>query len=95
LIRIKPDQRVAQWLRDADDTALYLSAISIGEVCKGFTIHPEAHRRASLRNWLDDTLRPWFAGRILPVNEAITIVTRNVKDFEDLGVNILNPWEVA
>ncbi|HEV1285979.1 MAG TPA: type II toxin-antitoxin system VapC family toxin [Bryobacteraceae bacterium] len=72
LIRIKPDARVAQWLRDADDGSLFLSVISIGEVCKGFTIHPEEHRRDILRKWLDETLRPWFAGRILPVSEAIS-----------------------
>jgi predicted nucleic acid-binding protein len=72
LIRIKPDQRVAQWLRNADDDTLYISVISIGEVCRSFTIHPEEHRRISLRKWLDDTLRPWFAGRILPVSEAVS-----------------------
>jgi predicted nucleic acid-binding protein len=72
LIRIRPDPRVAQWLRDADDNTLYLSVISIGEVCKGFTVHPEAHRRGILRQWLDETLRPWFAGRILPVSEEIS-----------------------
>jgi predicted nucleic acid-binding protein len=71
-IRIKPDPRVALWLRDANDDSLYLSVISIGEVCKGFTIHPEEHRRDILRKWLDDTLRPWFAGRVLPVTEAIS-----------------------
>jgi predicted nucleic acid-binding protein len=108
---------------------MYLSVITIGEVCKGFTIHPEEHRRASLREWLESELRPWFAGRILPISEAIaerwgvlegqsqlqgltisapdgliastalehelTIVTRNVKDFEGLGVTILNPWDIA
>jgi predicted nucleic acid-binding protein len=80
-----------------------------------------------LRKWLDTTLRPWFAGRILPVSEGVcerwgilegqcqlkgltlnvpdgliaatalehelTIVTRNVKDFTGLGVQIFNPWE--
>jgi predicted nucleic acid-binding protein len=71
LIRIGPDPRVAQWLRNADDNKLHLSVISIGEVCKGFTIHPEERRRDILRKWLDETLRPWFAGRILPVSEAI------------------------
>ena len=72
LIRIRPDPRVAQWLREADDDSLYLSVISIGEVCEGFTIHPEERRRDILRKWLDETLRPWFAGRILPVTETIS-----------------------
>jgi predicted nucleic acid-binding protein len=72
LIRMRPDPRVAQWLRDADDNMLYLSVISIGEVCKGFTVHPEEHRRVILRRWLDDTLRPWFAGRILPISEPVS-----------------------
>ncbi len=128
LTRIKPNARVAQWLDEADDNLLYLSVISIGEFCKGFTVHPEEHRRASLRQWFDDTLRPWFGGRILLVSEEIserwgvlegqcqlngvtlntpdgliaatalehdlTLVTRNVKDFEGLGVTLLNPWEM-
>lgn len=71
MIRIRPDPRVAQWLRDADDNTLHLSVISVGEVCKGFTVHPEEHRRVILRKWLDETSRPWFAGRILPVSEEI------------------------
>jgi predicted nucleic acid-binding protein len=125
LTRPQPDPRVAQWLEDTDDELMYLSVITIGEVCKGFTVHPE--ERASLRQWLEDDLRPWYAGRILPISEAIgerwgvldgecqlkgltlsapdgliaataleqdlTVVTRNVKDFTGLGVAVLNLWE--
>jgi len=25
----------------------------------------------------------------------LTLVTRNVKDFEDLGLSILNPWDAT
>ena len=94
--------------------------VSLGEILKGVTILPESRRREELQQWLDDTLRPWFSGRILPVTERIagrrqligktitvpdgfiaatalhhdlTIVTRNRKDFQDLGVPVLNPWE--
>ncbi len=72
LTRLKPEPRVAQWLEDSDDEALYLSVISIGEICKGLTVHPEEHRRAHFKEWLNHTLRPWFAGRILPVSETIS-----------------------
>jgi predicted nucleic acid-binding protein len=71
LTRPLPDPRVAQWLEDTDGDLMYLSVISIGEVSKGFTVHPERHRRASLRQWLENELRPWFEGRILPITEAI------------------------
>jgi len=104
-----------------------MSVISIGEILKGITILAAGQRRAMLQQWLDETLRPWFEGRILPVSEAIaarwgtlsgeckvrgatlnmadgliaatalehglTLVTRNAKDFEAVGVAILNPWE--
>jgi predicted nucleic acid-binding protein len=71
LTRPQPDPRVAQWLEDTDDDLMYLSVITIGEVCKGITVHPEPHRRAGLRRWFENELRPWFAGRILPITEAI------------------------
>lgn len=72
LTRIHPDRRVAKWLENTDDNDLFFSVISIGEICKGFTVHPEEHRRASLRRWLNNTFRPWFAGRILPIGEAVS-----------------------
>ena len=68
----------------------------------------ELKKRTQLQECLDDTLRPWFAGRILPITEPIAermliaatalehnlaVVTRNVKDFAGFGVPIFNPWE--
>ena len=67
LTRPQPSPRVTQWLEDTDDELMHISVITIGEVCKGITVHPEAHRRDWLRQWLENEVRPWFAGRILPV----------------------------
>jgi predicted nucleic acid-binding protein len=127
LTRPRPQPSVVQWLEKADNKQLYMSVISVGEILKGITILAAGQRRAMLQQWLDETLRPWFEGRILPVSEAIaarwgtlsgectvrgatlnmadgliaatalehglTLVTRNAKDFEAVGVAILNPWE--
>jgi predicted nucleic acid-binding protein len=38
---------------------------------KGIAKLPESKKRTQLQEWLDSTLRPWFAGRILPVTVAI------------------------
>ncbi len=67
LTRPNPDPRVAKWLDETDDDLMYLSVITIGEVCKGITIHPEPHRRVGLRRWFENELRPWFADRVLPI----------------------------
>jgi toxin FitB len=71
MTRPRPQSSVAGWLDDADDEQLFFSVVSIGEILKGITLLPESKRRGELQLWLDETLRPWFQGRILPVNEPI------------------------
>src|ERR1035438_596305 len=71
MTRPHPQPSVTEWLDDADDDQLYFSVVSLGEVLKGVTVLPEGNRRRELQRWLDETLRPWFQGRILPVNEPI------------------------
>jgi toxin FitB len=71
LTRPKSDPQVEKWLDEADDEQLFFSVISLGEIFKGLTILPESKRREQLQRWLDETLRPWFQGRILPVSEPI------------------------
>ena len=129
LTRPRPDSRVLAWLKTVSDDQLYLSVITLGEFRKGFTVARDPLRQAWLERWLEEELLPWFAGRILPVDETIaeqwgtldgerqlrgvtlntadgliaataighglTLVTRNVRDFAGLGVDILNPWETG
>jgi predicted nucleic acid-binding protein len=71
MTRSRPQASVSRWLDEADDNQLYFSVVSLGEILKGVTILPEGMRRMELQQWLDGTLRPWFQGRILPVNEEI------------------------
>ena len=52
LTRSQPDPRVAQWLEDTDHDLMHISVITIGEIAKGIRLHPEAHRRARLRQCL-------------------------------------------
>lgn len=71
LIRPKPEQRVVSWLERLDENLLYLSALTLGEIRKGITALAGSGRRARLEVWLETGLRPRFAGRILPVDEAV------------------------
>ena len=67
----QPAPQVAQWLKNMDSEQLFFSVISLAEICKGISKLPESKKRAQIQAWLDSTLRPWFAGRILPVTERI------------------------
>ncbi len=71
LTRPKSDPGVENWLNNADNEQLFLSVISLGEIFKGITILPESKRRQKLQRWVEETLRPWFDGRILPVSERV------------------------
>lgn len=108
---------------------MYFSAISLGEVRKGTALLSPGGKRRELELWIEQTLRPWFAGRVLPVTDIIaerwgvltaehrlkgrpvgmadgliaatamehglTVVTRNIKDFSGLGIQVVNPWEAG
>jgi toxin FitB len=71
LTRPRSDPRVEKWLDDEDDTQPFLSVVSLGEIFKGVTILRDSKRRQQLQQWVENTLRPWFEGRILPVTERI------------------------
>jgi predicted nucleic acid-binding protein len=127
LVRSKPEPRVLDWMEAADESLLYLSVLTLGEIRKGVAQLPQGKRRTHLETWLELELRARFSGKILPIDAAIaerwgllaaeakrkgtslsaidgllaatalhhslTIVSRNVSDFANTQVPILNPWE--
>jgi predicted nucleic acid-binding protein len=71
LTRETPDVRVAAFLRNAGKESLFLSVMTLGEICKGFDMLPVSEKRNALQDWLEVEVRSWYAGRILPVTESI------------------------
>jgi predicted nucleic acid-binding protein len=127
LVRAKPEPSVLEWMEAADETLLYLSVLTLGEIRKGIALLPQSRQRTHLETWLELELQARFAGRILSVDASIadrwgllaaeakregrslsaidgllaataihhnlTIVSRNVVDFANAQVPIMNPWE--
>jgi predicted nucleic acid-binding protein len=71
LIRARPDPRVIDWVYTRDEQSLYLSAVSIGELRRGFVILRTSKRRTELELWFENDLVPRFRGRILPVTYSV------------------------
>lgn len=119
-----PADGVLAWFHE-NQSQLYVSSVTIGEIRKGLETMPAGKRKESLKVWFKaicDTME----GRILSFNTAtarvwgqmvgslekkgihlptidsqlaataqrngLTMVTRNVADFQNTGVKLLNPF---
>jgi predicted nucleic acid-binding protein len=71
LIRPKPDGHVVRWVEEIDESILFLSVLTLGEIRKGIERLRARSRRGRLESWLQVDLRSRFQDRILPVQEAI------------------------
>jgi predicted nucleic acid-binding protein len=122
----QPSQRVLEWLDAQDESKLFLSVLTVGEIKKGITRLDSGRKNAALEQWLEK-LRNRFSRRILSLSEKtflvwgkmyseferkgimrpafdslleatalehdLILVTRNVKNFQNSSVMILNLWE--
>lgn len=125
IARPTPDAKVVAWLRE-NESRLYVSSITIGEIRRGIERLPDGKRKTQLRHWLESLCNS-MKGRILGFNTAtahvwgqlkakweksgvtvpsldsqiaatarrysLTIVTRNIADFEMAGMKTLNPFD--
>jgi predicted nucleic acid-binding protein len=61
LTRRTPTAVVADFLRKTDKNRLYLSVMTVGEICKGIDLLPVSQKRSDLQDWLDVEVHSWFA----------------------------------
>lgn len=71
LTRPKPEVRVAELLKKAGKERVYVSVLTLGEICKGIGELSPGAKRTTLQHWLDSVMRPWFADRVLPITAPI------------------------
>ncbi|MGO4199348.1 type II toxin-antitoxin system VapC family toxin [Rhizobium sp. YAF28] len=119
----KADPNVTKWVGAQDSNDLFISAITILELERGILgiQRRDADQGSRLRRWMDSRVRPEFAERVLPIDDAIatrcahlhipdrrneadaliaatalvhglTVVTRNVQDFDGTNLIIIDPW---
>lgn len=67
----RPNTGVITWLAEADEDRVFLSVVTLAELRSGIERLPAGARRKRLDAWLRDELPLRFAGRILPIDEAV------------------------
>jgi toxin FitB len=71
LVKPKPEANVTEWVENTDESLLYLSVLTLGEIRRGIAALPQSRRRATLEAWLDKDLRARFGGRILVIDQEV------------------------
>ena len=71
LIKKEPDRHVARWIEETEETILFLSVLTLGEVRSGIERMNPGRRRGRLESWLAVDLRLRFQNRILSISDAI------------------------
>ena len=71
VVRTHPEPRVMAWIEAADESLIYLSVLTLGEIRKGLAALSQGKRRTQLETWLDVELRARFSGKILSVDSHV------------------------
>ncbi len=66
----KPSAAVKAWFAGQDPVSLFIPTPVIGELYRGILRLAPGKRRTALTSWLEETLLPAFAGRVLSFDEA-------------------------
>jgi predicted nucleic acid-binding protein len=80
LRRARPVQKVRAFVAAQPGDVLFTSDVTFAEVRFGIEQMADPARRTDLLHWLDRTLRPLFAGRVLPVTEDALLRWRLMLD---------------
>lgn len=68
LIKRKPNENVVRWVQAQDESNLYLSILSFGEIQKGIAKQSDSQRQKLLKLWLEEDLKKRFENRIIPID---------------------------
>jgi len=71
LVKPKPEANVTDWIENTDESLLYLSVLTLGEIRRGIATLPQSRRRTVLEAWLDKDLRARFEDRILVIDQEV------------------------
>lgn len=70
----QPDAKVLAWAGSSVEAPLYVSALSLGEICQGAAHLGTTRKSTRLMAWVEAELLPRFEHRVLSVNTEIALV---------------------
>ena len=65
LTKKTPDPNVVKWISNIEETRLFISVLTIGEIHKGIENLPKSSKRDKLHGWVNNDLKKRFGKRII------------------------------
>ena len=70
VMRRKPSEKVLSWLGSQNAASLFVSSVTIAEICYGLRILPVGQRRKQLEIHFEEFISQGFSGRTIDFDEA-------------------------
>lgn len=70
-VKPRPNPGLVAWMESEDEDRMFISAVSLAELCYGVERLAAGRRRKRLEEWLQHELRLRFENRILPVDSEV------------------------
>jgi predicted nucleic acid-binding protein len=78
LRRPYPEPKVRAFIDSQPVSQLFIGVVTTAEIRFGIDVLADPIRRVALHEWLENTVRPMFDQRVLPVNEEVLFQWRLV-----------------
>lgn len=76
VVKPVPSEALIAWMAEQRDQDLFISSLTVAELCRGILEKPAGKKRRELENWFSGPEGPQmlFAGRVLPFDEKAGLV---------------------
>ncbi|MEK7826420.1 MAG: type II toxin-antitoxin system VapC family toxin [Thermodesulfobacteriota bacterium] len=71
LVKKEPHPAVIRWMDAGDESRMYLSVLTLGELIKGITKLPDGEKREKLQSWVSNDLALRFGQRLVEIDAEI------------------------
>lgn len=73
LIKKEPSKKVTRWISERDESLLFVSALTFGEIIKGVEKLTDSARKKKLEHWIQEYLIPRFSSRSLSIDQQVSL----------------------
>ena len=85
LIKKKPNSNIVQWIAEAEESSLFISVFTLGELHKGIEKLPESRKKEKLHAWVSYDLKERFHKRILNYDLQTAVIWAKIQAHAELS----------